>query len=284
MVSGSFPTLLSSIFSPGSQPIPWILGSLFQLVPTIISSTLPAPDEPPRLDPVNEGRTDKGKGKARGACSDYIDQPGSELAPTEDEVFADALREAAAASRSVGSRVRSPDGAGPSGSSTSTRTSDIVASLSSPTLPPKSHPESGSDSEQAEIDHAIRISSIEHIENALHTLQANFTFPARLDLHLPSDTESCASNPIYGDTKRYIAAYLPITSANSTIFNFSRDLRQLVCQLDLIDSQNDMEAEAMKEKVAGAINRVLEDVESEVEEVIGKWMSLQATGVDVVGR
>jgi hypothetical protein len=42
-----------------------------------------------------------------------------------------------------------------------------------------------------------------------------------------------------------------------------------------------MEAESMKEKVAGPINRVLEDVESEAEEAIGKRISLQTTGVNL---
>jgi len=40
----------------------------------------------------------------------------------------------------------------------------------------------------------------------------------------------------------------------------------------------------MKQKLAGSINGVLEDVESEVEEAIGKWILLQPTGVSLVGR
>ena len=40
----------------------------------------------------------------------------------------------------------------------------------------------------------------------------------------------------------------------------------------------------MKEKVAGAINRVLEDVGGGVEEAIGKCISLQTTEVNLVRR
>jgi hypothetical protein len=153
-------------------------------------------------------------------------------------------------------------------------------------LPPPPPPPSGSDSEQTEIGHAILISSIEHVENSLHTLRANFVFPTRLDFHLPSNTDSriSSTSPTDEGTNGFITAYLPTTSANSTVLNFVRELRGLLRQLDHVNGDNDMEVESMKEKVAGAINRVLEDVESEVEEAIGKWLSLQTTGVNLVGR
>lgn len=232
---------------------------------------------------MNEGRTDEGKGKARAVDSDDTDQPGPVPAPMEDEIFADALREAMTASRRAGCRVRSPDEAGPSGSSASTLTLDVAPFPSKSTSLPQTHP-SASDSEQAEINHAILMSTIEHIEYSLHALRANFTFPIQLDFHLPLNADPRASSPINEDINGYITTYLPATSANSTVSNFIRDLRGLLRQLDNVDSRNDVEAESMKEKVVGAINGVLENVESEVEEAIGKGMSLQATGVDVVGR
>ena len=261
----------------GGQPIPWILEPLFRLAPTL-SSAFHTPNEPPRLDldPAGEGVTDKGKGKARAVNSDNTNQPGQELATMEDDAFADAIRQAMATSRWTGSHVRSPNEAGPSGSSTSTLTSNIALPLSSSTLLPRPHPP-GSDSEQAEIDHAILMSSLEHIENSFHALRANFTFPTRLDCRMPSDTDSHASSINDEDVNGYIAAYLPTTPANSTVFNFVRDLRGLLRQLDHVDSENDVEAESMKEKVAGVINTALEDVESEAAEVIGRWVSLQAT-------
>jgi hypothetical protein len=137
------------------------------------------------------------------------------------------------------------------------------------------------DSEQPDIDHAIFMSSIEHIKNRLHTLRANFAFPTRLDCHLPSNTgpHISSTGPIDEDTNGYIAARLPTTSANSTVLKFARKLRGLLRQLDHIDSENDIEAESMKEKVAGTINRVAEDVESEAAEAIGKRISLQTTRV-----
>ena len=79
-------------------------------------------------------------------------------------------------------------------------------------------------------------------------------------------------------------AYLPPTPANSTVLRFLQDLRELLRQLGRIDSKNDMGAEMMKGKLVGAISRELEDVEGRVEEAIGMWMSLQATGVDIMGR
>ncbi|KAF9646151.1 hypothetical protein BDM02DRAFT_3271192 [Thelephora ganbajun] len=251
MISDSVPSLLSSIFDSADNAnglsIPWVLGSFFQLVPMILSTALPTSNEPLGLGPVNEGRT--------------------------TNAFADTLREAMAASRE----------AGPSGSSASSLTLDIAPSPSSSTLLLRTYP-SDPDSEQAEVDHAILMSSIEHVENSLHTLQANFVFPTRLDCHLPSNTNFHASGSIDEDTDSYIAAYLPITPVNSIVLDFVQDLRGLLHRLDYADSNNDMEANSMKEKVAGAISRVLEDVEGEVEEAIGKWMSLQATGADVVGR
>ena len=53
--------------------------------------------------------------------------------------------------------------------------------------------------------------------------------------------------------------------------------------MDHLDSERDAEAEWMKKKVVVAINGTLDNVESEVEEAIGKWMSLQAAEVDVAG-
>jgi len=261
-----------------------MLGSLIQLVPFILSPSLFTSNNPPRSEPEGEKKTDKGKGKARAVDSDDTDQPGPEPTPMEDEVFADTIREVMTASRRTGSRALSPDEAGPSGSFTSPLTSDI-APLSDSTLTPRTH-SSGSDLEQAEIDHAILISSIEHTENTFHTLRADFVFPTHLDCHLPLNTDSHVSSTSQKDkdTNGHIAAYLPITSANSTVLNFVRDLRGLLHQLDRVNSNNDMEAESMKQKLTGSINGVLEDVESEVEEAIGKWMSLQPTGVSLVGR
>jgi hypothetical protein len=285
MLPDSVPSL-SSIFdsanNPGGRSIPWMLGSLLQLAPIILSSVLPTLGGPLRFDSVNEGRTDKGKGKARAVDSYDADQPGPEPAPVEDSAFADALREAITASR-TGSRVRAPDEVGPSGSSSSTLMSNIAPSPSVSTLLPQAHP-SGSDTEQAEIDRAVLMSTIEHVENDLHTLQANFAFPPQLDCHLLSNTDYHASSSTDEDTHGDIVAYLPTTPENSTVLRFVRDLRGLLRQLGRVDSKNDIEAEMMKGKLMGAINRELEDVEGRVEEAIGMWMSLQAAGADIMGR
>ena len=216
----SLSPILDPAHNSGGQAILSVLGSLFQLAPIILSSAPPTPNEPPRSDPEDEERIDKGKGKARVVNSDDTDQPGPEPAPMEDEVFADTIREAMTASRRGVSRVLSPDEAGPSGSFTSPLTSDI-APPSDFTLSSRTHPP-GSDPEQAEIDRAILISSIEHIENSLHTLRANFVFPIRLDCHLPSNANSyvLSASPTDEDTNGYITAYLPTTSANSTVLNF----------------------------------------------------------------
>ena len=42
-----------------------MFGSLFRLATVILSSALATSNEPPTLDPVDEGRANKGKGKAR---------------------------------------------------------------------------------------------------------------------------------------------------------------------------------------------------------------------------
>jgi len=69
-----------------------------------------------------------------------------------------------------------------------------------------------------------------------------------------------------------------MTSTDSIVLNFVRELRGLLRQLDRINSINNTEAESMKGKVTGSVNKVLEDIENEVEGVIGKWVSLQPTG------
>ena len=48
-------------------------------------------NEPPRLDPLDEGRTDKGKGKVRAVDSDDTRQPGPESVSMEDDAFTDTL-------------------------------------------------------------------------------------------------------------------------------------------------------------------------------------------------
>ena len=54
---------------------------------------------------------------------------------------------------------------------------------------------------------------------------------------------------------------------NLRVFNFDRNSRELLRQLDHVGTQNGVEVEPMKEKAAGAIDRVSEDAESKVEEV-----------------
>lgn len=269
------PSLLSLLFDStgrsGDQAMPGMLGSLFQLAPAILSSALAPLNQ---SGSAKEERTDKGKGKARAVDSDDVVPPG----PTEDDAFVASLQEAMKASRRTGSRVSSPYEAGPSGSSAA----DIVPPTSGSALLSQTHPPAY-DSEQAEIDRAILKSSIEHIENTFHALRTNFVFPTQLDCHPPSDADShvLTSSSSDEDTSKNVAAYLPATSANSTVLNFVRDLSGLLRQLDRVNSDNDMEAKLMKERVAGAISKALEDVEGQVEEVIGKWMSLQTTEVDL---
>ena len=281
--------LSSSIVDPGdksaNQAVPWILGSLFRLAPIIFSPALPTSNESLRADWERNERTDNGKGKARAVGSDEIDCPSQEPAPTEDEVFADMIREAIATSRRMGSRVRSPDEAGPSGSVTPSPTTYITPPPSSSVSLSRAHP-SVCDPEQAEIGRAILMSSIENIENSFHTLRTNFVFPAQLDCHLSPGAGSSTLNtsPIDGETGEYPMVYLRTTPANSVVLDFVRGLRALLRQLDRINHNNDMEAESTKQRVAGAISRMLEDVESRVEEEVGKWMSLQTTEVNLAGQ
>ena len=111
---------MSSIFDPAdnstNRAVPWDLGSLLQLAPTVISPALPTSNL--EADRKNDERGDKGKGKARAVDSDDIDQSGPEPAPMEDEVLGDMIRQGMAVSRGMGFRVRSPDEAGPLGSVT----------------------------------------------------------------------------------------------------------------------------------------------------------------------
>ena len=122
----------------------------------------PTINEPPRLDPLDEGRTDKGKGKVRAVDSDDTHQPEPESVSMEDDAFTDTLRETMTVSRRASSRIRSPDEASPSGSSNSTLTSDTTPPPC-PTLLPHIHP-SGSGSEHAKTDRVILISFLWYIK------------------------------------------------------------------------------------------------------------------------
>ena len=91
--------------------------------------------------------------------------------------------------------------------------------------------------------------------------------PTLIIIYLPT------SVPLYSVDKENvgsIATYLPTTSRNSIVFNFVRELRGLLRQLDHLDGEKNAEAESMKKKVVVAINETLDNVESEVEEAIGK--------------
>ena len=174
----------------------------------------------------------------------------------------------------MGSHVRSLDEAGTTGSVPCSR-----IGYHSPLELSWAHP-SVCDLEQAEVDRAILMSSIESVENSFQTLRTDFVFPAQLDCHLPPSAGSCTPNtsPIDGETEGYPMAYLRTTSANSAILDFVRGLRGLLRQLDRINHNDDGGAESTKQRVAGAIGRMLEDVESRVEEEVGKWMSMQTGG------
>ena len=207
-----FETFLSSVFP----------GFFFPTQPQPTSSTEQAQH-------TENSVSDKGKGKARAVDVEEPQKPAPESDPA-DEVFANVLRNAMKLSKCSPTR-RSPDEAGPSGSSTSTNP------FAQQTV---------THSEQAQIARAIALSSVEHIQNSLAKLQSGFVIPTQLGHHVPSTTK------------------------NELLCSYQYELNELLTELDTIDSNGDVEVREKRKEVVEAIKRALEDVEHVVGEALGK--------------
>ena len=191
---------------------------------------------------VESSASNKAKGKARAADTEEPHKPTPKPEST-DEAFADVLRHVMEFSRSAPA-PRSPDQPGPSGSSSSS-------------TPPVR--QVVTESEQGQIDRAIALSSVEHIQNTLAKLQSEFILPTGLD--------------------RYTAS----TNGRDGAYKFETELNGLLEELDGIDSHGDVEVREKRKEVVKAVETALEGLQRVVGEAVEKGPSLMTTSKSVTG-
>ena len=161
---------------------------------------------------------------------------------------------------------RSPDEAGPSGSSPSS------PSVAQPTVTEK---------EQAQIDRAISLSSIEHARNTLTKLQTEFVFPAELDHYAASNDDRDEIGSVSSVSSSDLTKLIPYSRTNKPVYKYEDDLNGLLDDLDKIDSHGDAEVRERRKEVVRAVEKALEDVERVVGEAIEKRLSPISTTTPV---
>ena len=228
-----------------------LLSSIF---PGLESHTQPRPT--PRTEQDQPGVSDKGKGKARAVDLEEPREPAPTSKPV-DETFGDILRRVMELSK--GTRApRSRDEAGPSG-------------------PPRSFPPAAqpavTEREQAQIDRAIALSSIEHAQNTLTKLQTGFVLPAELDHYAASTDDHDEIASVSSVSSSDLAKLIPYTGTNKPVYKYENELAGLLEELDKIDSHGDAEVREKRKEVVKAIEKALEGVEQVIGEAIEKRLS-----------
>ena len=235
------------------QSIENLLSSIF---PGLALRTQPEPT--PSTEQVQPSVPDKGKGKARAADVEEPKKPETEPESIED-VFADVLKHFMGLSKST-PPPRSADEAGPSGSSSSSPTKPVVANR-----------------ERVQIDRAIALSSVEHIQNTLTKLQTEFVLPTELDHYATPIDERDETASVSSVSSSDLTKLIPYTYTNKPVYTYENELQGLLEELDRIDSHGDAEVREKRKAVVKAVEKVLEGVENIVGETVGKRLSLIST-------
>ena len=236
-----------------SQSIENLLSSIF---PGLAFRTQPEPT--PSTERVQPTVPDKGKGKARAVDVEEPQKPETKPESIED-VFADVLRHVMGLSRST-APPRSADEAGPSGSSSSSPTRPAVA-----------------DREQAQIDRAISLSSVEHIQNTLTKLQTEFVLPTELDHFAAPIDERDETASLSSVSSSDLTKLIPYTHTNKPVYEYENELQGLLEELDRIDSNGDAEVRERRKAVVKAVEKALEGVGNFVGETVGRRLSFIST-------
>jgi len=148
-----------------------------KLIENLLSSIFPGLVFHAELQPtlstkgVQPGFLDKEKGKARAVDIEEPQKPATK-SESAGEGFSEILRRVMELSKST-IAPRSPDEAGPSGSSPS----------------PSSTRPAVAEKEQGQIDRAIALSSVKHVQDTLTKLQPDFVLPTELDHYAPSSDD-----------------------------------------------------------------------------------------------
>ena len=235
-----------------------------KLIENLLSSVFPGlvfhtqPQPAPSAEKSQLSVTDKGKGKAR----DFEEpQNPASMPESAGGAFADIVRHVMELSKSSPA-PRSPNKTGSSGSS---------SSRPSPARP------AVTEREQAQIDRAISLSSIERVQNTLAKLQTDFVLPSQLDHYAPSADEHDETASVSSASSSDLAKLIPHTSTNKPVYRYENELNGLLEELDRIDSHGDAEVREKRKEAVKAIEKVLEGVERVVGEAVEKRLSLIST-------
>ena len=229
-----------------------VLSSIF---PGLVFRTQPQPA--PSTEKPQANASDKGKGKARAVDVEESQKP-TPKPESAGETLADILRHVMELSKSAPA-PRSPDEAGPSGSSSSS---------------PSSTKPAVTEREQSQIDRAIALSSVEHVQDTLNKLQTDFVLPTELDHYTPSTDDHDETASVLSSSSSDLVKLIPHTSTNKPVYKYENELNGLLEELDRIDSHGDVEVREKRKEVVKAVEKALQGVERVVGEAVEKRLSV----------
>ena len=231
---------------------------LSSIFPGLVSRT--QPQSSPSTEQAQPSVSDKGKGKARAVDLKEPQKPAQKPKST-DEAFADILRHVMELSKAAPA-PRSPDEAGPS---------------RSPRSSPSTAQPAVTEKEQAQIERAIALSSVEHVQDTLTKLQTGFVLPTGLDHYVASADYRDETASVSSVSSSDLTKLIPYTSTNKPVYKYENELNGLLEELDRIDSRGDAEVREKRKEVVKAVEKALEGVEHAVGEAVEKRLSLTST-------
>jgi len=183
-----------------------------KLIENLLSSIFPGAvfhaqsQSTPSTEQAKPHVSDKGKGKAHAVDSEDPQKPAPKPESAE-EAFADMVRHVMEMSKGTPAR-RSPDEAGPSRSSPS----------------PSNTQPAVTEREQAQIDRAIALSSVEHLQNTLTKLQTSFVLPSEFDRYAESTDDRDETATVSSVSPSDLTKLIPYTNTNKPVYKYENEL------------------------------------------------------------
>lgn len=109
-----------------------------------------------------------------------------------------------------------------------------------------------------------------------HKLRVDFTLPAELDYYAPSTGDHDEVASVSSALSSGLTKVIPYTSIDKSVYKYEHELNRLMEEPDRTESRGDAEVRDKGKGVAKAIERILEEVECDVGEVIEKRLSFVA--------
>jgi len=232
-----------------------------ELIENLLSSIFPGlmlhtqSQSTPSTEQAKPSVSDKGKEKARAVDFEEPKKTAPKL-ESAGEAFADILRHVMETSKATPTR-RSPNEAGPSRPSPSLSTAQPAVT----------------EKEQAQIDRAIALSSVENVQSTLTKLRADFVLPTELDHYATPTDDRDETASILSVSSSNVTRLIPFTNTNKPVYKYENELNGLLEELDKIDSHGDAEVREKRKEVVKAVEKALEGVEHVVGEVVEKRLS-----------